>query len=62
MAEPISVPGTQPKEDDYFDPLFSVFEAHKHPVILLNQAAGRWMGPLSMANRSKPSESYRNEI
>jgi hypothetical protein len=32
------------RESGYFDGLYSVFEAHQHPIILVEQCAMRWMG------------------
>ena len=38
MASPIT------RETGYCDCVYSIFEAHSHPVILLEEGAMRWMG------------------
>ncbi|MCJ1431686.1 hypothetical protein MMC27_001041 [Xylographa pallens] len=32
------------RENGYFDCIYSVFEAHRHPIILVEDGAMRWMG------------------
>jgi hypothetical protein len=34
---------TSPK-DGYLDDVFSIFKAHQHPLILVEESAIRWMG------------------
>jgi hypothetical protein len=31
------------RETGYFDDVFSIFEAHDHPVVLVEDVAMRWM-------------------
>ena len=32
------------RTDGYFDDVYTIFEAHHHPLILVEEAAMRWMG------------------
>jgi len=32
------------RKDGYFDDVYTIFEAHHHPLILVEEAAMRWMG------------------
>ena len=32
------------RKDGFFDNVYSIFEAHHHPLIIVEEAAMRWMG------------------
>ena len=32
------------RQDGYFDSMYSVFEAHHHPIVVVEDGAMRWMG------------------
>jgi hypothetical protein len=34
----------EPKEYGLYDDVYSIFEAHHHPIILVEESAMRWMG------------------
>lgn len=44
MTDSSTMTSSRGRQDGYFDGVYSIFEAHHHPVVVVEECAMRWMG------------------
>lgn len=44
MTDSSTMASSRARQDGYLDGVYSIFEAHHHPVVVVEDGAMRWMG------------------
>lgn len=58
MADSPTMDSSRARQDGYFDNVYSIFEAYKHSVIVVEDGAMRWMGLRLLPRRGKKNELF----